>query len=181
MVVGGFDGNFQVPNNPGQPTLGYNVNGISSFNSAQLNETQAEVTAFAVLSLQKHVIDADVQLSVFNRTSTLNFSPDPIGDLPFSGIAQQAARQDVATGLQGDGISRIDDAHTLRAGFLAQIEQASSNTNSSLLPVDASGNQTSTQPLSIIENQSSAGGLYGVYVQDEWRLRPRRCAPSGLI
>jgi hypothetical protein len=109
LILGGFDGSFQIPNNPGQPTLGLNVNGVTSFNSANLNETQNEMTAFAVLSLQKHFEDKDVQLSVFNRTSTLNFSPDPIGDLLFNGIAQEASRTDIATGVQGDGSWRISN------------------------------------------------------------------------
>src|SRR5271165_1468907 len=39
LILGGFDGSFQIPNNPGQqPTLGLNVNGVTSFNSANLNE-----------------------------------------------------------------------------------------------------------------------------------------------
>ena len=180
LILGGFDGSFQIPNNPGQATLGYNVNGVTSFNSATLNETQNEVTAFAVVSLQKHIDDKDLQVSVFNRTSTLHFSPDPIGDLLFSGIAQQASRQDVATGIQGDGSWRINDTHTLRAGFLAQIEQASADTTSSVLPVNAAGIQTSTQPLNIIDNQNSAGGLYGIYAQDEWRIKPKLTLNYGL-
>jgi outer membrane receptor protein involved in Fe transport len=180
LILGGFDGSFQIPNNPGQATLGYNVNGVTSFNSAALNETQNEVTAFAVLSLQKHIDDKDLQISVFNRTSTLHFSPDPIGDLLFNGIAQQASRQDVATGIQGDGSWRINDTHMLRAGFLAQIEQASADTTSSVLPVNAAGIQTSIQPLSIIDNQNSAGGLYGVYAQDEWRIMPKLTLNYGL-
>src|ERR1700677_4521640 len=49
LILGGFDGSFQIPNNPGQPTLGFNVNGVTSFNSASLNETQNEVTAFGVV------------------------------------------------------------------------------------------------------------------------------------
>jgi hypothetical protein len=52
LILGGFDGSFQIPNNPGQqPALGLNVNGVTSLNSANLNETQNEMTAFAVLSL----------------------------------------------------------------------------------------------------------------------------------
>jgi outer membrane receptor protein involved in Fe transport len=180
LILGGFAGSFQIPNNPGQDTLGLNVNGVTGFNSASLNERQNEVTGFAVVSLQKHFEDKDVQVSVFNRTSTLRFSPDAVGDLLFNGIAQQASRQDVATGMQIDGSWRINDAHTLRAGFLAQIEQAGSNTSSSVLPVDAAGNQTSTQPLNIIDNQNSAGGLYGVYVQDEWRVVPKLTLNYGL-
>jgi outer membrane receptor protein involved in Fe transport len=180
LMLGGFDGSFQIPNNPGQATLGLNVNGATTFNSATLNETQNEVTAFAVLSLQKHTDDKDVQISVFNRTSTLHFSPDPAGDLLFNGIAQRASRQDAATGVQTDGSWRINDAHTLRAGFLAQIEQASANTLSSVLPVDTDGNQTSIQPLNIIDKQNNAGELYGVYVQDEWRLTPNLTLNYGL-
>ena len=180
LILGGFDGSFQIPNNPGQATLGYNVNGVTSFNSAGLNESQTEVTAFAVLSLQKHFYDKDLQLSVFNRTSTLHFSPDGLGDLLFNGIAQRASRKDVATGVQSDGSWKINDAHTLRAGFLAQIEQASADTTSSVLAVDADGNQTSSQPLSISDNQRNSGGLYGVYVQDEWRLTPKLTLNYGL-
>jgi outer membrane receptor protein involved in Fe transport len=181
LILGGFDGGFQIPNNPGQqPALGLNVNGVTSYNSANLNETQNEMTAFAVLSLQKHLEDKDVQLSVFNRTSTLNFSPDPIGDLLFNGIAQEASRTDIATGMQGDGIWRISDQHTLRAGFLGQIEHATSTTTSSVLPVNAAGEQTSIQPLGIINNQNNAGVLYGVYVQDEWRIVPKLTLNYGL-
>lgn len=180
LILGGFDGSFQIPNNPGQPTLGYNVNGVTSFDSAGLKETQNEITGFAVVSLQKHVDDKDVQISVFNRTSTLNFSPDPTGDLLFNGIAQQASRQDVATGVQADGSWQINDRHVLRGGFLAQIEQASASSLSNVLPVDAAGNQTSTQPVAIADSQNNAGGLYGVYVQDEWRLLPKLTLNYGL-
>ncbi len=172
LIVGGFAGSFQIPNNPGQSTLGLNVNGITSFNSATLNETQTESTEFAVLSLQKHAGPVDVQVSLFNRTSSLHFSPDWVGDLLFNGIAQEASRQDVATGVQTDGSWRLDDQHTLRAGFLAQAEQASADTLSSVLPVDSSGAQTSTQPLGLVSNQYNTGFLYGMYLQDEWRLLP---------
>jgi outer membrane cobalamin receptor len=173
LILGGFDSSFQIPNNPGQPTLGYNVNGVTSFNSAALNENQDEMTAFAIVSLQKHFDDKDIQVSLFNRTSTLNFSPDAVGDLLFTGIAQQASRQDVATGVQTDGSWQINDRHTFRGGFLAQAEQASANTVSSVLPVDSDGVQTSTTPISVSDSQYATGFLYGFYGQDEWRLTPK--------
>src|SRR4029077_4146266 len=91
MILGGYTGQFRIPNNPGQPTSGLVVNGVSDFNSALLNENQYEATQFAVLSLQKHVGDIDMQISAFTRRSTLSFSPDPLGDLLFNGIAQQAS------------------------------------------------------------------------------------------
>jgi outer membrane receptor protein involved in Fe transport len=180
VILGGFDGSFQIPNNPGQSPLGFAVNGVSTFNSAILNELQNEVTVFSVLSLQKHVDQGDLQVSVFNRTSTLSFRPDLTGDLLFNGIAQQAARQDVATGIQADGSWKIDEHHTMRMGFLAQLEHATSATTSSVLPVDPTGTPTTDQPLSITDNQNNAGGVYGGYVQDEWKLTPTLTLNYGL-
>ena len=172
MIMGGFTGGFQIPNNPGQPTSGLVVNGVSDFNSAFLNENQHESTQFAVLSLQKHVDDIDLQISAFSRRSTLSFSPDPLGDLLFNGIAQQASRTTWASGVQGDGSWRISEQHTLRAGFLAQGESNTAGTWSQVLPVDDFGMQTTDVPLSIAQNSYKAGGLYGIYVQDEWRILP---------
>jgi outer membrane receptor protein involved in Fe transport len=180
LILGGFYGGFQIPNNPGQPTLGFAVRGVSAFNSANLNETQDEATAFAVVSLQKHVDSGDLQVSLFNRTSTLRFSPDWTGDLLFNGIAQRAARSDVATGIQADGAWRVNEQHTLRVGLLAEYEQATATTIARVLPVDAGGTPTSDLPISVTGNQRSAGGLYGIYAQDEWRLTDRLTLNFGL-
>ncbi len=188
LILGGFYGTFQIPNNTNQPTLlnpgppsyPLNVNGTTSFNSASLNENQYESTAFAILSYQKHINDVDLQISLYNRTSSLRFTPDWVGDLLFNGIAQQASREDVATGIQSDASWRIDDYHTLRFGFLAQLEEGTSETASNVLPVNSSGNQTSTTPLNIVDNQLATGGLYGVYVQDEWRVLPTVTINGGL-
>ena len=60
MILGGFNGQFQIPNNPGQPTLGLVVNGTNTFDSALLNEKQREDTQFAIVSLQKHVDTIDL-------------------------------------------------------------------------------------------------------------------------
>ncbi len=40
--------------------------------------------------------------------------------------------------------------------------------------------QTSTQPLTIVSNQNNSGNLYGLYVQDEWRLLPKLTMNYGL-
>lgn len=174
LIFGGFNGQFQIPNNPAQtPTLGLNVNGMTTFDSSKLNENQREITDFGVLSLQKHIDDVDFQISAFTRYSSLYFSPDWTGDLLFNGIAQQASKQDWASGLQGDGSWRINDHHTLRAGFLVEGEHLSTTTLSQVLPVSpVTGLQTSNQPITIGEASDNTGGLYGVYLQDEWRVLP---------
>ena len=172
LVFGGFTGDFQIPNNPGQvPSMGLSVNGQSNFNSATLNERQREITDFAILSLQKHIGNVDFQLSGFTRYSSLYFSPDWVGDLLFNGIAQQASRQDWASGGQGDASWRLNEQHTIRTGFIAQGERTGSQTISQVLPVSPiTGLQTSQQPITIGDGSAKTGGLYGLYVQDEWRV-----------
>ena len=181
LVGGAFDGRFQIPNNPGQvPIAGLSVLGINSFDSSLLNEVQHESAQFGLISLQKHVDDIDVQLSAFVRNSVLSFSPDMIGDLLFNGVTPFARRSILAEGVQADASWRINDSHTLRGGFLGQVETTAFDTTSFVLPVDSTGAQTSNVPLGIVNNGAHTGGLYGVYLQDEWRLLPALTLNTGF-
>jgi hypothetical protein len=181
LFGGAFDGRFEIPNNPGQiPSLGLNVLGATTFNSNSLNEVQHESNQFGVLSLQKHIDDFDLQTSAFVRNSVLSFSPDVIGDLLFNGVSPFARKSDLAEGVQTDASWRINDSHTLRGGFLGQVETTAFDTTSSVLPVDATGAQTSVVPINIIDNGARTGELYGVYLQDEWRIFPALTLNSGL-
>jgi outer membrane receptor protein involved in Fe transport len=165
---------FQIPNNPGQiPSLGLTVDGISDFDSSLLNENQRQITDFGIVALQKSVDALNFQVSTVTRYSSVYFSPDPLGDLLFNGIAQTASRQSVANGLQGDGSYRFSDANTVRSGFYVQSERTSSSTNSQVLPVDSTGTQTSDQPFTILDSSAATGWLYGYYLQDEWRPVPK--------
>jgi outer membrane receptor protein involved in Fe transport len=181
LFGGAFDGRFQIPNNLGLvPTLGLNVLGTTFFKSNFLNEVQHESNQFGVLSLQKHIDDIDMQISAFVRNSVLSFSPDVIGDLLFNGVTPFARRSTLAEGVQADASWRINDSHTLRGGFLGQVETTAFDTTSSLLPVDLTGAQTSIVPVNIIDNGVRTSGLYGVYLQDEWRIFPALTLNSGL-
>lgn len=180
LILGGFDGQFQIPNNPGQATLGFPVLGTTNFNSATLNESQREDTKFGILSLQKHIGTLDVQLSAYTRLSRLRFSPDGLGDLLFSGIGQQATRTDQAYGIQSDASWAVAQDHTIRFGFLVQEEGTTSKSFSQVLPVDDTGTPTTDQALGIADTADKQGGLYGVYVQDEWRILPRVTINAGL-
>jgi outer membrane receptor protein involved in Fe transport len=170
-ILGTSRSQFQIPNNPGQsPGLGLTVNGVSDFNSSLLNENQREITHYGILSLQKKLDDIDFQVSAFSRYSSAYFSPDPLGDLLFNGIAQTAYRRSVATGLQGDGSYRLTPDHTLRAGVFIQGERSTSATNSLVLGLNPDGSQVSNQPISILDDGGKTGWLYGVYLQDEWKI-----------
>ncbi len=180
LILGGFSGQFQIPNNPGQATLGFSVLGATTANSATLNETREEDTQFGILSLQKHLDLLDVQVSAFSRLSHLAFSPDWIGDLLFNGIAQQATRTDQVYGVQADASWLVSEDHTLRFGALAQTETTASKSVSQVLPVNAAGTPTTDQPFGIADSSSRQGGRYGVYVQDEWRVLPSVTINAGL-
>ena len=191
---------FQIPNNPGQsPQLGLTVNGISDFDSSTLTQHQREITDFGILSLQKHWGTLDVQTSVFTRYSSLYYTPDPIGDLLFNGVSQTAARSLFSTGEQTDASWRVNDWHTIRAGFQVSGERNVSSTDSLVLPAmggspggDQGGGITSAiqpmggtitnsdQPFNIHDGNGRTGTLFGVYLQDEWRVVPKLTINYGL-
>ena len=180
MILGAFDGRFQIPNIRGQSTKGFAVNGQTAANSAALNERQREADEFAILSLLKHTDKADLQVSVYMRRSTLDFSPDRTGDLLFNGIAQRASRSSVAYGLQADGSYRVDEQNTIRYGAMAQQEHVAAKTFAQVLPVDASGVPSTSQPIGIAGSSAKIGGLFGAYLQDEWRVLPTVTINIGL-
>ncbi|PRX19138.1 hypothetical protein B0G75_1391, partial [Paraburkholderia sp. BL18I3N2] len=50
-----------------------------------------------------------------------------------------------------------------------QQEHAIFDNSLAVFPVDAEGNQSSDQPVSIPDSSSKTGYLYSAYVQDEWK------------
>jgi outer membrane receptor for ferrienterochelin and colicins len=182
VIIGLSDADFQIPNLRGeQPGLGLTVDGQSSYPSEFLNENQREVTQFGILSLQHSNGPLTVQTSIIARNSTLGFSPDPLGDLLYNGIAQQAYKQDVAYGLQSDGAYKLNDSHTLRAGVYFQYDRLQSDTTSQVLGTDPStGAPLNDVPISIVQNSSDGQVIQSGYVQDEWRLVPALTFNYGL-
>jgi len=173
-IFGTSRSQFQIPNTPGlMPGLGLTVNGISDFNSAQLNENQRQITHYGVVALQEKLGPMDFQLSAFQRYSSLYFTPDPLGDLLFNGIAETAYRRSIATGSQLDGSYQVSPDHTVRAGYFLQGERSISSTNSLVLPTDMTGAQISDTPFAIPDSSGKTGWLGGVYAQDEWKVLPR--------
>ncbi len=171
FVLGGAQARFQIPQIQ-DAMANFTVLGNQASNSASLNQLQWENNYFAILSLQKHYSEADFQLSAFSRYSGLYYQPDAMGDLMFNGISPWANRQSLATGVQGDGSFKVASQHTLRAGFLAQRERATTQTSAQVLPVDDTGAPATDVPAGILFGSDEIGWLYGVYVQDEWKVTP---------
>ncbi|PRX21613.1 outer membrane beta-barrel protein, partial [Paraburkholderia sp. BL18I3N2] len=165
---------------PGLPTA-FTLNGNTSFDSSQLNETQSELNQFAVVALQgTNGAALDYQLAVFTRYSRTQFNPDPVGDLLFNGVAASDFHSDRANGVQLDTTYRLNEKHTIRAGIFFQQEHAIFDNSLAVFPVDAEGNQSSDQPVTIPDSSSKTGYLYSAYVQDEWKLTDRLTINYGL-
>ena len=173
VMLGSSVGQFQIPNQNGlEPLLGLTVNGQTAFPSQNLDEHQREVTQFGVLSWQHSAGALDVQTSLTARYSSLTFIPDFPGDLLFTGIAQDAFKQNVAYALQSDGAYKLNDTHTIRAGLFLQSDHSISDTTSQVLLTDSTGTPLNDVPTSIVDNGDKTEYIYSAYLQDEWKLAP---------
>lgn len=176
MMFGTYNGRFQIPNNPGQAP-GFSLAGMSdaaagtsSLPSANLDENQREVNRFVVLSLQKSLGDLNFQVSGFHQYSELHYTPDPAGDLIYNGVSSDSLRSNSANGMQLDMSYKLNPAHTLRGGLAYTRQVTQSNNTVALFPVDASGAQSSTTPMTIVDNGGKTGTLASLYLQDEWHI-----------
>ncbi|HWB58116.1 MAG TPA: TonB-dependent receptor [Chthoniobacteraceae bacterium] len=172
FIFSGAHSNFQIPDNPGQPQV-FALTGVPVFNSSQLNETQTEQSYFGIISYQKKLDDGAYQISAFSRYSGLSFQPDDAGDLIFNGVSSAINRGIFSNGLQGDGSYKLNDSHTLRAGFTFTEEHLTANTSNFVFPVDSTGAQSSSTPFNIEDDSRKQAYLYGAYLQDEWKFTPR--------
>jgi outer membrane receptor protein involved in Fe transport len=170
---GSFIGHFQIPNVTGVSS-GFTVNGVSSFDAAKLDQNQREITHYGVAAYQYAGDSLDLQVAPFVRYSQTRFTPDPNhGDVILNGFADASRLSSLAAGLQADGSLKLGNAHTARFGIFFQNEHTKSDIDSTVLPVDSNGDQTSDIPLNIVDRNSKTGQLYGVYLQDEWKLTPK--------
>ncbi len=186
LITGTSTSTFQIPNVPGQPVgqMGNppvtDVNGITSFNSALLNENQYEDTQFGVLALQRSVNGFDGQFSYFTKYDFLHFMPDPVGDLLLNGVASDIVRESFTNGVQGDASYVINAQHTLRTGFTVSGEQSNVDNSSLVEPCVICDGTDNGPPETIVDNVSKTGWLAGVYAQDEWKVTNQFTINGGL-
>jgi outer membrane receptor protein involved in Fe transport len=171
----------RFPNNPGEATFpGFTaINGlpISTFNSAQLSDTQIENSQFGAVSFLHSQGDLDFQVSALTKYSWLAYHSDLLGDLAFNGIGENAGRSSFATNVEAEGTYRLNPAHTVRAGLLFTDEHVTSQTNAVALPeigIDSLGNPIfGTTTTSIAAYSEETSYAYSAYLQDEWKALPK--------
>ena len=180
LFAGSFIGTFQIPDVTGVGGS-FTVDGKDSFDAARLDQNQREVTHYAVGTYQYSGDALNFQIAPFVRYSATRFTPDPQqGDIVFNGYADAARLTSLAAGVQADGSEQVGADHTVRFGLFAQNEHTTSRIVSSVLPVSCSFAsdpscdpvQTSDVPFTLTDSGAKTGQLYGVYLQDEWKLTP---------
>ncbi|MEX3958589.1 TonB-dependent receptor [Trinickia sp. EG282A] len=180
VMFGAAANHFQIPNTPGLTPV-FTLNGTPAFNSANLDETQSELNNFAVVALQgTNGAALDYQIALYTRYTRTQFNPDPVGDLIFDGVASRDFHSNQANGLQADTTYRLGEKHTVRAGIMLEQEHASFNDSVAVFSVDANGNQLSDRPFTINDSNSKTGYLYGLYLQDEWKLTSKLTLNYGV-
>ena len=177
--------NFQVPNTPGlqNDPANYSAPGgdpwtSGSFDSSTLNENQNEQNYFGVASWQKSSGDLNLQASVFGRNSGVHFTPDPVGDLFFNGVASDVNRNLYSGGLQIDASYALGDKHTIRGGVMLMDEYLSADATTTAILMDSTdpssfNPQFGSPTTTIVQNDVSHALFAGVYLQDEWKILPQ--------
>ena len=172
---------FQVPNTPGMTTAGTAPDGLTpwnfagsglpaTFDSATLNENQNEQNYYGVVTYQKSAGDLNFQASVFGRNSDVHFTPDPVGDLFFNGVASDVARDLYSGGLQADASYALGEKHTIRGGVLLLDEYVNADSTTTVFAM--TGGTPSGLPFPLADNHVLHGLFAGAYVQDEWKILP---------
>ncbi len=187
LIVGSYQGKFQIPNNPDQ-VAAFSLSGVSNVDtglnlipSSNLDQNQREENQYVIASLQQKRGALDYQASVFYQYSKLHYVPDPLGgDLVYNGVASNVTRANSAVGAQFDASYELGNAHTPRFGGQFTHQYTQSDNTVQAFPTDDAGNPTSDVPLTILDNSSKRGELLGLYAQDEWRIDPRFTLNYGL-
>lgn len=163
------DANFEIPNAAGLPKL-YAIQNVGDVQSQDVNDRQNEQNYYVVLSYQKTGQRLNYQISPYFRYGGIHYTPDPVRDMVFQGVAEKENNTFTTGGLQFDASYEAFTTHTIRFGMLGQYTSEKLWTRTDVLPVDESGFQTSTNPVSIQDNTGNWAAEAGAYLQDEWKL-----------
>jgi outer membrane receptor protein involved in Fe transport len=179
LILSGSYSDFEIPNTPGRQPR-FDLAGVTSLPSSELNDNQNEQDYFAVLAYELTAGDLSLQTSLFAHFDRIHFTPDNDGDLIYEGAAGLIDNVLHSEGVQIDGTYILNDAHTLGFGAVVTFEQYDRHDSTSVFPATASGMQTNDIPFVISDADSKDGLLFSLYGQDAWHLTSQLTINFGL-
>jgi len=160
---------FQIPDRPGIKPA-FMLAGHPTADSAFVNENQAQQDYYGVIAYQKTLDKLSFQFAAFSRYGQIHFSPDPIDDLLFQGVAGNITNGFLTHGVQFDASYVLDDRNTVRFGLLGDYTDESLDTGTTVFAADPTGAQTSDVPFSLNDSHGNWGSNFGIYLQNEWKM-----------
>jgi outer membrane receptor protein involved in Fe transport len=159
---------FQIPPEPGLAPVN-TLNGVPNLPSADVAESESEQSYYAILAIQSSMPGpVDYQLAAFSRYYSLNFYPDPAGDLIYNGVAARISHGGFINGIQEDTAYRLGSQHTIRGGFYLSGETIELDDHAKTFPA-TNRVPTSSTPILIVDDHNQIVWVLGLYAQDEWR------------
>jgi outer membrane receptor protein involved in Fe transport len=160
----------QFPNRPDLlPTFSLAGVNPTNYPSANIDSSLDKQDYYGVLTLNGALgAPADYQLAYTIHYNRENFNPDPISDLIYQGVSPKIFNSDFANALQGNLTYHLGDAHTFRTGFYFGTYAIEADDTSQAFPLIMGTPETT--PISITSNLNKINVIYGVYLQDTWRL-----------
>ncbi len=118
LMTGVAVNSFEIPPEPGLPQQ-FILAGVPTYPSSEVKENELEQNYYGILSLQGAIGEhLNYQVAAFSRYYELKYSPDPIGDLIYNGVAAKILHTGFINGLQEDTSYKLGSQHTLARRFL---------------------------------------------------------------
>jgi outer membrane receptor protein involved in Fe transport len=179
LMTGVAVNSFEIPPEPGLPQQ-FTLAGVPTYPSSEVKENELEQNYYGILSLQGAINeDLHYQVAAFSRYYELKYSPDPIGDLIYNGVAAKILHTGFINGMQEDTSYKLGSQHTLRAGFYMSGEAIELDDHAQTFHAKDRV-QTSPHPFSIVDDNNQIAWLLGVYIQDEWHPLEKLTINFGL-
>jgi outer membrane receptor protein involved in Fe transport len=179
LIAGATNEDFEIPDIAGHVPR-FIVAGQPAIPSSALNENQNEQRSFAALGYETSFDGLTVRPALFYSENRILFTPDPIGDLQYSGVAGRTLNRLTSGGGQIDSTYEPASDHLLAFGGRLSLDGYKRQDSTSVFPANANATQASDIPITIDDKDRKTGRTLSVYLQDEWSVTHRLTVNYGL-
>jgi len=179
VVLSSAGSNNELPNVPDLPPQ-YTLAGVTPANSSAIDSHLNFRDYLGMVTLRGAPTDAlRFHLTYAFHSITQDFRPDDAGELIYQGVASTASHADLDNTLQAD-VDYTIGQHTITTGVYLGEYHVVVDDHSLVFPADSDGNQTSSTPITVVNNARATNLLTGIYVSDRWQLGARWTVNLGL-